>query len=174
MICFLSARRLKPGAFNEFRRAWEPERWPAEAVRAYHLRSSDDENLVVSFGLYEGGLADRERIRTGMARWAGEASRPRPTRPRRRVVDAKPGVPHQVGRSQRPLPRHGRQAPSPPRVVGDLELSYEAITLSADSGLRMFAYTAEPGSKPEEALNLLASWSATTDQPELTHTTDPA
>jgi hypothetical protein len=65
MICFLSARRLKPGAFDEFRRAWEPERWPPEAVRAYHLRSSDDENLVVSFGLYEGGLADRERIRDG-------------------------------------------------------------------------------------------------------------
>jgi hypothetical protein len=65
MICFLSARRLKPGAFDEFRRAWEPERWPPEAVRAYHLRSSDDENLVVSFGLYEGGLGDRERIRDG-------------------------------------------------------------------------------------------------------------
>lgn len=65
MICFLSARRLKPGAYDEFRRAWEPERWPPEAMRAYHLRHRDDEQLVVSFGLYEGSLADYERIRDG-------------------------------------------------------------------------------------------------------------
>lgn len=30
----------------------------------------------------------------------------------------------------------------------------------------MAAYTAEPGSKSEEALNLLASWAATLDQTE--------
>ena len=65
MICFFSARRLKPGAYEDFRRSWEPERWPPEAIRAYHLRSSDDENLVVSFGLYEGSVADRDRIRDG-------------------------------------------------------------------------------------------------------------
>ena len=65
MICFLSARRLKPGAFDDFRRAWEPQRWPPEAIRAYHLRHRDDENLIVSFGLYEGTLADRDRIREG-------------------------------------------------------------------------------------------------------------
>ena len=65
MICFLSARRLRPGAYDDFRRAWEPERWPPEAIRAYHLRGEDDENLVVSFGFYEGTLADRDRIRDG-------------------------------------------------------------------------------------------------------------
>lgn len=65
MLCFLSARRLKPGAYEKFRRAWEPERWPAEAKRAYHLRNKDDENVVVSFGFYEGTLADYERIRDG-------------------------------------------------------------------------------------------------------------
>ena len=51
-------------------------------------------------------------------------------------------------------------------VVGDLELSYESMELSADAGLTMFAYTAEPGSKSEEALNLLGSWTATLDEPE--------
>jgi hypothetical protein len=65
MICFLSARRLTPGAYADFRRAWEPERWPSEALRAYHLRQKDDENVVVSLGLYEGTLADLERIREG-------------------------------------------------------------------------------------------------------------
>ena len=51
-------------------------------------------------------------------------------------------------------------------VVGDLELSYESMELSADAGLTMFAYKAEPGSKFEEALNLLGSWTATLDEPE--------
>ena len=33
-------------------------------------------------------------------------------------------------------------------------------------GLRVSAYTAEPGSPSEDALNLLASWAATLDQAE--------
>ena len=35
------------------------------------------------------------------------------------------------------------------------------MDLSADSGLALVAYTAEPGSKSAEALDLLASWTAT-------------
>jgi transcriptional regulator with XRE-family HTH domain len=49
-------------------------------------------------------------------------------------------------------------------VVGDLRLTFEGMELVADPGLTMFVYTAEPGSKSEEALNLLASWTATLDQ----------
>ena len=48
------------------------------------------------------------------------------------------------------------------------------MTLAGDSGLTMFAYTAEVGSKSEEALNLLASWTATLDQPEPVHAPDRA
>jgi hypothetical protein len=51
-------------------------------------------------------------------------------------------------------------------VIGDLDLTYEAMELAADAGLTMFAYTAEPGSKSEESLNLLASWAATLDPAE--------
>jgi transcriptional regulator with XRE-family HTH domain len=51
-------------------------------------------------------------------------------------------------------------------VVGDLTLSYETVELTADAGLTMFVYTAEQGSKSEEALNLLATWAATLDQEE--------
>jgi len=59
-------------------------------------------------------------------------------------------------------------------VVGDLSLTYETMTLAADSGLTMFAYTAEPGSRSEEALNLLASWTATLHPTELANVTDRA
>jgi hypothetical protein len=44
--------------------------------------------------------------------------------------------------------------------VGDLTLAYESMELTADSGLRLNAYTAEPGTPSQEALNLLASWTA--------------
>jgi len=46
-------------------------------------------------------------------------------------------------------------------LVGYLELSYEGMTLAAYPDLVMFAFTAESGSKSEQALNLLASWTAT-------------
>ena len=36
------------------------------------------------------------------------------------------------------------------------------MELSADHGLTMFAYTAEPGSTSAQNLDLLASWAATT------------
>ena len=51
-------------------------------------------------------------------------------------------------------------------VVGDLSLTYDRMELPADPGLTIFAYTAEPGSKSEEALNLLGSWAATLDKAE--------
>ena len=53
-------------------------------------------------------------------------------------------------------------------VVGALELTFETMELVADPGLTLFVYTAEPGSKSEQALNLLASWAATPDE-ESTH-----
>lgn len=46
-------------------------------------------------------------------------------------------------------------------VVGDLSLTYDRLDLVADAGLTVFTYTAEPGSRDEETLRLLGSWSAT-------------
>ncbi|MGZ4749310.1 MAG: helix-turn-helix transcriptional regulator [Oryzihumus sp.] len=45
-------------------------------------------------------------------------------------------------------------------LVGDLELDYEAFELPGDPGQRINVYTAPPDSPSEEALNLLASWTA--------------
>ncbi len=57
-------------------------------------------------------------------------------------------------------------------VVGDLELSFEALALPADPGLTMTIYTAAAGSPTEDALSLLASWSATVDEPAQQAKTD--
>ena len=59
-------------------------------------------------------------------------------------------------------------------VVGDLELTYEAMELPVDQGLTLNVYTAEPGSPSADGLNLLASWAATQDEPTDVPTGDPA
>src|SRR4051812_44378517 len=46
-------------------------------------------------------------------------------------------------------------------VVGELELVYESMALSADDGLSIAVFTAESGSASQQALDLLASWTAT-------------
>jgi transcriptional regulator with XRE-family HTH domain len=52
-------------------------------------------------------------------------------------------------------------------IVGELELSFETLALVADQGLAINVYTAEPGSRSEDALHLLASWTATPLAPVL-------
>jgi hypothetical protein len=49
-------------------------------------------------------------------------------------------------------------------VVGDLDLSYETMELAADAGLNLTVYTAEAGSASQQALDILASWTATPDE----------
>jgi transcriptional regulator with XRE-family HTH domain len=59
-------------------------------------------------------------------------------------------------------------------VVGDLTLTYESMELTADQGLRLNAYTAEPGTPSQDSLNLLASWTATADPADTADTADTA
>ena len=47
-------------------------------------------------------------------------------------------------------------------VVGELSLSFNRLDIAADHGLTLFTYAAEPGSRTEEAMNLLGIWAATT------------
>ena len=54
MLVFFTARRLKPGAWEQFRRAWDPgDNPPPGFQRAYHARNIRDEDEVISFGLFE-------------------------------------------------------------------------------------------------------------------------
>jgi transcriptional regulator with XRE-family HTH domain len=59
-------------------------------------------------------------------------------------------------------------------VVGDLTLTFEMMELTADPGLNLLTYTAEPGSKSDEALNLLGSWAATVEQEQTAPTAGEA
>lgn len=56
-------------------------------------------------------------------------------------------------------------------VVGALELTFDVMDLAANPGLKLVAYSAEPGSASADALNLLASWAATLARADETATT---
>ncbi|GIM91026.1 helix-turn-helix transcriptional regulator [Paractinoplanes toevensis] len=45
-------------------------------------------------------------------------------------------------------------------LVGLIDVTFDSMPLPADPGLTLTAYSTEPGSPSEEALNLLASWTA--------------
>ena len=67
MIVMLSARRLKPGAWEQFRNAWDTdESTPPGLQRAYHARNIRDADEVISFGLFDMTKDDYHR-------WRGEA-----------------------------------------------------------------------------------------------------
>jgi heme-degrading monooxygenase HmoA len=54
MIVMFTARRLKPGAWEQFREAWDPgDSVPPGLQRAYHARNIRDEDEVISFGLFD-------------------------------------------------------------------------------------------------------------------------
>jgi heme-degrading monooxygenase HmoA len=64
MIVMFSARRLKPGAWDQFRRAWDPgEAAPPGFQRAYHARNIRDEDEIISFGLFDMTEEDYRRWR---------------------------------------------------------------------------------------------------------------
>jgi transcriptional regulator with XRE-family HTH domain len=49
-------------------------------------------------------------------------------------------------------------------IVGDLDLTFEALELTSDQGLSVIAYSATPGTPSRDALQLLANWAATHEQ----------
>jgi hypothetical protein len=63
MLVFFSARRLKPGAFDQFRQAWQPEGdddLPPETVAIYHAQNLKDPDEVISFGIFD--VDDKDRV----------------------------------------------------------------------------------------------------------------
>jgi transcriptional regulator with XRE-family HTH domain len=48
-------------------------------------------------------------------------------------------------------------------IVGLIDVTFDSMELPADPGLTLTAYSTEPGSPSEDALNLLASWTATAE-----------
>jgi heme-degrading monooxygenase HmoA len=71
MICTFTARRLKPGAYDAFRAAWDPRTTGDELrgwTRIYHARDVADPEVVISFGLFDGSLDELRAAQARMGR----------------------------------------------------------------------------------------------------------
>lgn len=59
MLCALTVRTLKPGSMEAFREAFVPTGEPPPGwKRFYALRSVSDENEIITFGFFDGTLAE--------------------------------------------------------------------------------------------------------------------
>lgn len=59
MYCALTVRKLKPGTYDEWRKAWLPEDKSddmPENSEVYIVRNTKDPDEVIAFGLFEGDL----------------------------------------------------------------------------------------------------------------------
>ena len=73
----LTGRKLKPGAYDDWRKAWEPEEWPG-GVRAYILRKAGDPDEVIAFGFFDGTRDELEALRPGDEAEAARTARMAP------------------------------------------------------------------------------------------------
>jgi heme-degrading monooxygenase HmoA len=72
MLCALTVRKLKPGAIEDFKQAFIPADdtdLPAGWKRFYAIRNVDDENEVITFGLFDGTLEDLRASQSDSARY---------------------------------------------------------------------------------------------------------
>jgi hypothetical protein len=72
MICTLTARRLKPGSYDEFRAAWDPQvaggPMPHGWTEIFHARDVDNPDVVLSFGLFDGNVEQLREAQAEMSR----------------------------------------------------------------------------------------------------------
>jgi hypothetical protein len=71
MICTLTARRLNPGAYDDFRAAWDATYTTRDEIRRwshiYHARDLTDPDVVVSLGIFEGDDDQLRAVQEGMS-----------------------------------------------------------------------------------------------------------
>ena len=63
MLCALTVRKLKPGAMEDFKRAFAPpedQKPPPGWKRFYALQGVADENEVITFGFFDGTLEEMQ------------------------------------------------------------------------------------------------------------------
>lgn len=116
MKVVFTARRLKPGAYDAFRKAWEPDEWPPDMQRGYILRHPSDPDQVVAFGLFD--ITDERMHELGDELKASEQARHDRMAPH--VAETLVSGVYEVAHAQQG-PRGGSGKPFVPLTVRRLE-----------------------------------------------------
>jgi heme-degrading monooxygenase HmoA len=65
MKVVFAARRLNPGHYEAFRKAWEPAKgFPEGFIRAHIIRDMNDPDVVITFGLFEVSDERADQLKT--------------------------------------------------------------------------------------------------------------
>jgi hypothetical protein len=62
-MCAVTVRQIKPGSYEEFRKAWEPDPWLPKLTHAVVLRNEDDPDMVLSIGYFDADQDELDAIR---------------------------------------------------------------------------------------------------------------
>ena len=74
-MCAVTVRQIKPGTYEQFREAWEPDPWWPKLERALVLRNQDNPDMVLSIGFFPMDPGTFEGIRDDPQVLAGEEAR---------------------------------------------------------------------------------------------------
>jgi hypothetical protein len=66
MKAVFTARRLNAGHYDDFRKAWEPDQWPAGFKGAYLMRDTADPDQITVMGLFDLSDDDAARLQTDL------------------------------------------------------------------------------------------------------------
>lgn len=74
MLFAMTARQLKPGAFDDYIQAWELDSTPPGWRSIHTARSVEDPDEVISFGFFDGSMDDLRRSQVEFD-YAGQRAR---------------------------------------------------------------------------------------------------
>jgi hypothetical protein len=66
MKAVFTARRLNAGHYDDFRKAWQPDEWPAGFAGAYIMRDTADPDQIAVVGLFDVTDDDAARLQTDL------------------------------------------------------------------------------------------------------------
>lgn len=75
MMCLVTVRQLKPGTYEEFRRAWAPDPWPPQLTRVEIMRNDDNPDEVITVGYVDCTPEELDQMRDDPAILKAEAER---------------------------------------------------------------------------------------------------
>jgi hypothetical protein len=75
MMCAMAVRRIKPGSYEEFRKAWQHDPWLPRYERALVFRNEDSADQVLTIAFFDGTAEEYEAARDDPETMAAEARR---------------------------------------------------------------------------------------------------
>jgi hypothetical protein len=75
MMLAVAVRRIRPGSYEAFRKAWQHDPWLPRYERALVLRNEDSADQVLTMAFFDGTPEEYEAARDDPATMAAEAAR---------------------------------------------------------------------------------------------------